>query len=164
MMRKRIGVITACPENDYQHRVLTGILAQANAYNYDVFVFSPLAHVTSNSREHVKGELNIFNLINFELLDACIVMPIPLTENNDTSIADRLLEKFKESCHIPVVSIDIPAIKRSKLSKYISFYEKQDAEHIAQAIIKTDIHNNNIDLIRSLESKFKKDIERLINK
>ena len=64
-MRKRIGVITACPENDYQQRILSGIFAQANAYNYDVFVFSTLAHVTSNSKEHVKGELNIYNLINF---------------------------------------------------------------------------------------------------
>ena len=107
-MRKRIGVITACPENDYQHRVMSGILAQANVYNYDVFVFSPLAHVTSNSKEHVQGELNIFNLVNFELLDAIIIMPIPLTENSDTTIVEALLEKFKEKCRIPVVSIDIP--------------------------------------------------------
>lgn len=107
-MRKRIGVITACPENDYQQHVLTGIFAQANAYNYDVFVFSPLAHVTSNSREHVKGELNIYNLINFDLLDACVVMPIPLTENNDTSILESLLELFKARCKVPVVSIDVP--------------------------------------------------------
>ncbi len=107
-MRKRIGVITACPENDYQHRVMTGILAQANIYNYDVFVFSPLAHVSSKSKEHVKGELNIFNLINFDLLDAIIVAPIPLTEEADTSIVDSLLERIKAECKIPVVSIDIP--------------------------------------------------------
>ena len=107
-MRKRIGVISACPENDYQRRVLSGIFAQANAYNYDVLVFSTLAHVTSNSKDHVKGELNIFNLINFDLLDAVIVMPIAITENNDTSIAEALLEQFKVHCKIPVVSIDIP--------------------------------------------------------
>ena len=107
-MRKRIGVITACPENDYQQRVLAGIFAQANAYNYDVFVFSTLAHVTSNSKEHVKGELNIYNLVNFDLLDAVIEMPIPLTENNDWSIATSLLEQFKNECKVPVVSIDIP--------------------------------------------------------
>ena len=107
-MRKRIGVITACPENDYQRYVLSGILAQANACNFDVFVFSPLAHVTSNSKEHVKGELNIFNLINFELLSAVIVMPIALTENNDRTIVNALLEQFKANCKIPVVSIDLP--------------------------------------------------------
>ena len=107
-MRKRIGVITACPENDYQHRVLSGIRFQANAYNYDIFVFSPLAHVTSNSKEHVKGELNIFSLINYELLDAIIIMPIALTEDSDTSIVNALLEQIKAKCKVPVVSIDIP--------------------------------------------------------
>ena len=107
-MRKRIGVILACPENDYQHRILSGIRTQANAYNYDVFVFSTLAHVTSNSKEHVKGELNIFSLINFELLDAIIIIPIALTENNDTSIVNALLEQIKAKCKVPVVSIDIP--------------------------------------------------------
>ena len=107
-MRKRIGVITACPENDYQHHVLTGIFAQANVYNYDVFVFSTLAHVSSKPQEHVQGELNIFNLINFDLLDAVIVMSIALTEENNHKIVDSLLKKFKAECTIPVVSIDIP--------------------------------------------------------
>ena len=107
-MRKRIGVITACPENDYQHRVLSGIFAQANVYNYDVLVFSTLAHVSSNPKEHVQGELNIYNLINFDLLDAVIVMPIPLTENSDTSITAALLEQIKQKCKVPLVSIDIP--------------------------------------------------------
>ena len=107
-MRKRIGVITACPENDYQHRVLSGIFAQANVYNYDVLVFSTLAHVSSNPKEHVQGELNIYNLINFDLLDAVIVMPIPLTENSDTSITAALLEQINQKCKVPLVSIDIP--------------------------------------------------------
>ena len=107
-MRKRIGVVIACPENDYQNRVLTGIFAQADAYNYDVLVFSPLAHVSSQFREHVHGELNIFNLINFDLLDAVIIVPISLTEDNNLSIVKSLLVKFKAECKIPVVSIDIP--------------------------------------------------------
>ena len=107
-MRKKIGVIIACPENDYQQRVLSGILAQANAYNYDVLVFSPLAHVSSKSREHVQGELNIFNLINFDLLDGVIIVPISLTEDNDLRIVNSLLVKFKAECKVPVVSIDIP--------------------------------------------------------
>ena len=72
-MRKRLGVVTVCPESDFQQRVLSGIYAQAVQYNYDVFVFSPLAHVSTKSKDYVKGELNIFNLINFDLLDAVII-------------------------------------------------------------------------------------------
>ena len=107
-MRKRICVITACPENDYQHHVLSGIFAQANVYNYDVFVFSPLAHVSSKSQAHVQGELNIYNLINFELIDAVIVMPISFTEEGRTDILESLLQKIKKECTVPVVSIDVP--------------------------------------------------------
>ena len=107
-MRKRIGVILACPENDYQHAVLSGIFAQANAYNYDVFVFSPLAHVSSKSPEHVQGELNIYNLINFDLIDAVIVMPISFTEEGKTDVLESLLARIKKECKVPVVSIDIP--------------------------------------------------------
>ena len=107
-MRKRIGVITACPENDYQHHVLEGIFAQADVYNYDVFVFSTLAHVSTKSKEHVQGELNIYNLINFDLLDAIIVVPIAITEEAETKIVETLLKQFKAECNIPVVSIDIP--------------------------------------------------------
>ncbi|MCR4900693.1 MAG: GGDEF domain-containing protein [Treponema sp.] len=106
--RKRIGVVTACPEGDYQQRVLSGIFFQANLYNYDVFVFTPLSHTSAQSKDHVKGELNIYSLINFDLLDAVIITPIPLQEESNNSIVNMLLERFKNECHVPVVSIDIP--------------------------------------------------------
>ena len=105
-MRKRIGVVTVCPESDFQQRVLSGIYAQAVQYNYDVLVFSPLAHVSTKSKDYVKGELNIFNLINFDLLDAVIVTPVPMEEEGSTYIVENLLKQFKENCKVPVVSID----------------------------------------------------------
>lgn len=105
-MRKRIGVVTVCPESDFQQRVLSGIYAQAVQYNYDVLVFSPLAHVSTKSKDYVKGELNIFNLINFDLLDAVIVTPVPMQEEGNTYIVETLLKYFKENCKVPVVSID----------------------------------------------------------
>lgn len=105
-MRKRIGVVTVCPESDFQQRVLSGIYAQAVQYNYDIFVFSPLAHVSTKSKDYVKGELNIFNLINFDLLDAVIVTPVPMEEEGSTYIVENLLKQFKENCKVPVVSID----------------------------------------------------------
>jgi len=106
--RKRIGVITACLEGDYQQRVLSGIFSQANLYKYDVFVFSPLSHPSAQSKEHVKGEINIYSLINFSLLDGLIITPIPLQEEANNSIVDMLLERIKNECKVPVVSIDAP--------------------------------------------------------
>ena len=131
-MRKRIGVITACPENDYQHHVLSGIFAQANVYDYDVFVFSPLAHVSSKSKEHVAGELNIYKLINFDLLDAVIVMPIAFTEEGNTLIVDSLLKQFKAECNIPVVSIDIPFGKYPVIRTDEKIPFKQITDHLIE--------------------------------
>ena len=107
-MRKRIGVITVCPEDDYQQRVLSGIFSQANQYNYDVFVFSPLSHTSAQSKDYVSGEINIYSLINFDLLDGIIITPTPMQEEADHSITLNLLERFKKECKIPVVAIDAP--------------------------------------------------------
>ena len=108
MSRKRLGVVTICPEDNYEQRILSGIFSQANNYNYDVLVFSPLSHPSAQFRAYVKGELNIYSLINFDLLDAVIVVPITMQEQSNHEIINHLLEQFKEKCHVPVVSIDFP--------------------------------------------------------
>ena len=108
MSRKRLGVVTICPEDDYQQHILAGIFSQANNYNYDVLVFTPLSHPSSQSKEHVKGELNIYSLINFDLLDAVIINPVTMQEEANRAIVNNLLERFKKECHVPVVSIDSP--------------------------------------------------------
>lgn len=108
MSRKRLGVVTICPEDNYEQSILSGIFAQANHYNYDVLVFSPLSHPSAQSRAYVKGELNIYSLINFDLLDAIIITPITMQEQSNPEIINKLLELFTAKCHIPVVSIDFP--------------------------------------------------------
>jgi diguanylate cyclase (GGDEF)-like protein len=108
MPRKRLGVVTICPEDEYEQRVLSGIFEQAKNYDYDVLVFSPLSHPSAQSRAYVKGELNIYSLINFDLLDAVIITPITMQEQSNPEIINKLLEQIKQDCHVPVVSIDFP--------------------------------------------------------
>lgn len=108
MKRKKIGLITVCPEKEYPQRVMNGVFSQCEKYGYDVVVFSPLASVSSFNKEYLSGEFNIFELINFNLLDGIIVTPITITESNQFSYLEKLLVKFKEECRIPVVSIDMP--------------------------------------------------------
>ena len=133
--RKRLGVVTVCPEDDYQQRVLSGIFFQANHYNYDVFVFSPLSHPSSQSRSYVKGELNIYSLINFDLLDAVIILPVTMQEQSNTDIVNSLLERFKKECHVPVVSVD------SEFGDYPVVFtdEKEPFVHITDHLI--EVHN-----------------------
>lgn len=106
--RKRIGLISICPESDYQQRIMSGIFEQCALYDYDVLVFSPLVHVSIHEKEYLEGELNIFNLINFEKLDGVIVTPISMVEEGKTEIVSSLLKKVKAECKIPLVSVDVP--------------------------------------------------------
>lgn len=133
--RKRLGVVTICPEDDYEQRILSGIFSQANNYNYDVLVFSPLSHPSAQSRAYVKGELNIYSLINFDLLDAIIVTPITMQEQSNPEIINMLVEQFKKKCHVPVVSIDFP------FGDYPVVYtdEKEPFVHITDHII--EVHS-----------------------
>ena len=107
MARKRICVLTVYPEGEYQQKLLPGIFEQCNKYNYDVAVVTPLVQVCSSNQDYLKGELNIFELVNFDLFDGVIVTPVPLTEGNVSHVSEMVLKKLQKECKIPVVSIDM---------------------------------------------------------
>lgn len=106
--RKLIGVLMANPEAVYQQRVIDGIFAQCRLYDYDVAVFSPLVQVCHYFKPYLRGELNIFELVNFDLLDGIIVPSITLSEDKNYAILDGVMQKIKEKTDIPVVLIDYP--------------------------------------------------------
>ena len=51
--RKVIGCIINNPESQYQSRVLDGLISQCEAYDYDMFVFSPLVDVSHYFKEYM---------------------------------------------------------------------------------------------------------------
>lgn len=89
-MRKRIGLLTIFPEAEYQQRILPGIFSQAEKYDYDVVVFTPLVQVCNINKRYVHGEFNIFELINFSLFDGFIITPVPMTETQNYILYDSL--------------------------------------------------------------------------
>ncbi|MCQ2576629.1 MAG: GGDEF domain-containing protein [Treponema sp.] len=107
--KKKIGLVTINPENDYQQRVISAIISQCKLYNYDVLVFTPMVNASTSKvfNDYFEGELNIYEMINFDLLDGVIVTPLPMTDDRITCITDKLQKIFKERCNIPVVSIDM---------------------------------------------------------
>lgn len=105
MKRKRICLVTISPESEYPSRIMSGVLAQCKQYGYDVAVVSALVSVCNYYKNYLHGELNIYNLINFDLFDGFIITPIPMTEDQNMFLYDRLLEQFK-SCPKPVVAVD----------------------------------------------------------
>ena len=108
MKRKLIGLLTAYPEGIYARRIMEGVFAQCRAYDYDVAVFAPLVQNIHYFRDDLNGEINIFNLINFDLLDGVIVDTNTLTEDHVPIMADQVLRRLQQDCSKPVVSVDIP--------------------------------------------------------
>lgn len=100
--RKVIGILTSQVEYIYQQQLLTGIETVALNYRYDVVVFSTF------TKEYAKevyqtGEINIFNMIQYNLLDGIIIIPDTL---RIPGLVSKLVQKIKEHFKGPVLSID----------------------------------------------------------
>lgn len=106
MSKKKIALLSIFPEGEYQQRVMGGIFRQCQLYNYDVVNISPLVQISNYNKDYVHGELNIYNIINFDLFDGLLITPIPMIEDQNFSLLNALLEKIKKECKKPVISID----------------------------------------------------------
>ena len=84
---------------------MRGVISQCKLYGYDVVLVSALVSVCNYYKNYLHGELNIYNLINFDLFDGFIITPIPMVEDHNEFLYNRLLEQFK-NCPKPVVAID----------------------------------------------------------
>lgn len=106
--RKLIGVLASNPEGEYSNRVLDGILAQCRQYDYDVAVFTSLVQVCHPFENYLRGELNIFELINFDMLDGIIIPSILLSENEHYDTLDKIMTFIKSKTDKPIVLVDFP--------------------------------------------------------
>ena len=104
--RRRIALVTTELENIYQQRVMKGIFTQAAKYDYDVAVFSTMVDSTHFMQDNLRGELNIYRLINFDLFDGVIITPITLFSADDGTFEAAMLKLFQEKCHCSVVALD----------------------------------------------------------
>lgn len=100
--RKIIGVLLAQAEREYQSKLMSGIAERAFELGYDCFVFSdPIkAELGENVR---RGAENIFDLINFDMLDGVIIVPDTFYNKKTAEFAEQIVRrKFKGA----VVSVD----------------------------------------------------------
>ena len=73
MRRKKIGVLLAQADETTQNHFMQGFLQEAFASNFDVLIFSMyIKYQQTNLREI--GESNIFNLVNYDLLDGIVIL------------------------------------------------------------------------------------------
>lgn len=101
--RKLLGIIMGQPDAPYQAKLLSGILEEAFYLNYDVAVFSTFTN-DKRSQSWYDGELNIFSMINYSVLDGIFFVPDTLRiDDADKKIEADIIRNFKK----PVLSIDI---------------------------------------------------------
>ena len=99
--RKRIAVLIAQPNAAYQKYLLQGILQEAFTYDMDVLVFS--SFVKTGDILCTDGEKKIYDLINYEKVDAVIVVPDTI---QITGVLTQIMTKLKTNFHGPVLVVD----------------------------------------------------------
>ena len=102
MVKGRIAVLLGQGDEDHQEKFITGAMKQAFSAGYDVCVFSMYIKY-QNTPERDKGDSEIFNLINYDMFDAVIIM-------SDTiqvpGLIDRLEEDISKKFSGPVICVD----------------------------------------------------------
>ncbi len=106
--RKLIGVITALPESTHTRRVLNGIFKQCNKYGYNAAVFGTMVNVASKNTQYLNGELNIYELPDFEMFDAVIIDMIPIIEDGVEFVKEKLISRIPADYSKPVIVLNVP--------------------------------------------------------
>lgn len=102
MARKRIGVLLAQADETTQNHFMQGFLQEAFASDYDVLIFSMyVKYQQTNLRE--LGESNIYELINYDMLDAIVIL---LDTLQTTGLSDSIQKKIHDKFDGPVLVID----------------------------------------------------------
>ena len=97
----KIAIIVAGIDQTYQSSILKGIQSTASECSFDFHVFSSFSGVMEN-KSHDKGELNIFNLPDFNNFDGAILLTNTIGYQD---VVKNILKRIK-SAKIPAVCID----------------------------------------------------------
>lgn len=108
MSRKVIGLLTAAPESVFATRLIDGLCARCSSYGYDVAVFSSLAPVSFAQEKYLAGEMNIYNLVNFDQLDGVVIDGPSLMDSRTFALPPQITSLLREKCRKPVAAIGYP--------------------------------------------------------
>lgn len=106
--RKRLALIIADPCSDYSQSIIKGVRDQCAKYDHDLLVFSTMVKVCHLDKVYLNGEVNIYSLINYDLVDGVIVASLTLCEDQIYTFMEQLEADIKEKCRKPVISLDLP--------------------------------------------------------
>lgn len=97
-----IAVIISGIDEEYQSTILSGIHEFAEEKNINIVHFIAFGGVLGNHNDI--GEFNIYNLINYDILDGVILLTNTIAS---PAVVKEIVDRIRESdTHIPVASID----------------------------------------------------------
>lgn len=98
---KIIALVSCGVDESYHTPFVQSFIDKCAEFNNHVLWFQSLSSKFDND-SHDKGELNIYNLINFDVIDAIVLLTMTV---KSPEVTQMLVEKAKEH-NIPIISID----------------------------------------------------------
>nr|MCR4716020.1 substrate-binding domain-containing protein [Lachnospiraceae bacterium] len=102
MGRKKFAILVGQPDEEYQTRFIEGFLGKAYKDDFDACIFSMYRKYQDNEVRE-KGESNIFNLINYDMFEAVVILKDTI---QTAGVAEAIEEKLLESYKKPVVVVE----------------------------------------------------------
>lgn len=98
---KTVALISCGTDNSYHSPLVQSFVDRCTENNCRVLWFQALS-ANHDDTAHNRGEHNIFNLINYEIIDAVVIMSLTIIKKN---LRSQILENAKKY-NLPVISID----------------------------------------------------------
>ena len=130
-MKKRIGVLIGEAEAPHCSSLLTGIVSEAARLKLDVFVFTKF-NQTHGHEKHSKGEKSIYEIINYDKLDAILLFSETMRV---TGLGKHLEETLYREFKGPVVCVDYS----SNYFPSVQFDDIKLMKHMIHHL--TDVHS-----------------------
>lgn len=133
-MRKNIGICVTGYNWEYESRVVDGVRKACMDADINVLVFAPMIHKVEDYQKHdmainlLIGENEIFNLINYNLLDGIVILGDSIT---DPAKIDEISQKARAN-GVPVVNVNDPA---HKTQYNIELNETRAMEYVMRHLI-----------------------------
>ncbi len=100
-LQKRIGIVMGKVYREINQEQLIGILEQAYSHGFSAYVFTLIEG--NNDEKTTQGEINLFEMINFDLVDGFIFLPYTFSAREYWLYAEDFLRKH---CRKPVISVE----------------------------------------------------------
>ena len=102
MKKKKIALLAAQADEEYQSEFISGAMKRAFAEGIDLYVFSTYIK-SQNTKERETGDTNIFNLIDYSKFDGVILLSDMIQAQG---VEPVLQEKIHSLFDGPVICVD----------------------------------------------------------